>query len=211
MKWDHGVLWHLELVTGPDLDTDDTLSLAVVRDDHLRGANGTAEDDYITRLLKVSYRAAERVTRRAHLPQTWDLVLDRFPVCQIEFPLPPLQSVTSITYVDEDGAEQTLLGSPEEFQVVTPSGPKAKKGYIVPLYDELWPETRSMPEAVRVRFVCGYPMVGSPEVVDVPIDIDQGRLLLIGEMYKQRSDSMPSAMSPALIRATDIWKEYRAY
>lgn len=213
MRWDDGICWHLEQVEAPDLADGDTLSLAFIRDDFLRGVNGAAEDDYLTRVRKVSYRAAERGTWRAHLPQTWAWVGDGFPRCgdgRIVLPKPPLQSVTSITYIDEDGTEQTLLGSPEEFQVVAPSGEKAAKGYVRPLYNEAWPSTRRMPEAVRVEFVCGYPLVGSPAVADVPEDIDHGRLLLIGEMYKNRSESV-SGLNPAFMRAKDIWLEYRAW
>lgn len=214
ISWDESVRWHLEQVTAPDVAGSDTLALAFVRDDHLRAANGTLEDDYITRLLKTSYRHAERVTRRAHLLQTWALVLDRFPCGDIVLPKPPLQSVTSITYIDEDGAEIELLGSPvgQEFQVSTPSGPKAARGRIRPVYDETWPSTRRVLDAVRIEFVCGYPLVGSPGVADVPEDIDHGRLLVIGEMYKQRSESVHAFnQNPAVIRARDLWLDYRAY
>ena len=213
--WDDGVRWHLEQVTGPDIDSADTLTLAFVRDDFLRCANGSAEDDMIASLIASSYRMAERATQRAHLQQTWDLVMDCFPACEIVFPKPPLQSVTSITYADESGADQQLLGSPlgTEFQIVTPSGPTAKRGYIKPLADETWPSTEvGNTAAVRIRFICGYPLVGSPALADVPQDIDQGRLLVIGEMYKQRSESVHAFnQAPALISARSLWSGYRAY
>jgi uncharacterized phiE125 gp8 family phage protein len=209
--WDFGITWHLEEIEGPDLDND-TLTLAAIRDDHLRGVNGTAEDNYIERLRKVSYRMAERATRRAHLQQTWDLVLSGFPLSFIEVPKPPLQSVTSIEYTDDSGEVQQLLTSPVEVQVVAPTGPKAGKGRIYPAAGASWPSTLSnLREAVRIRFTAGYPLTeGSPASADVPEDIDQGRLLLIGEMFKNRSESV-SGLDPAFIRAKDIWLEYRVY
>jgi uncharacterized phiE125 gp8 family phage protein len=209
--WDYGVRWHLEQVTAPDIVGSDTLAIEDVRDNHLRGANGTTEDAYIQRLMGASYRAAERGTWRALLPQTWDLVLDRFPAGldgRIEFPLPPLQSVVSLAYTDSAGDAQELAVSPEEFQIVAPSGPKAAKGYILPLSSGSWPSIASIAEAVRVRFTAGYPLVDG--VAEIPEDIDQGRLLYIGELYKQRSESAREN-SPALIRAKDIWLEYRAW
>jgi hypothetical protein len=87
---------------------------------------------------------------------------------------------------------------------LAPSGPKAAKGSIAPLYDEVWPTTRAVPDAVRVEFVCGY--------TTVPEDIDHGRLVMMGEMYKQRSLSVHAMnQNPALIHARDIWLNYRAY
>lgn len=214
--WDEGVRWHIEQVTAPDVANEDSLSLAFVRDDHLRAVNGDAEDDFIRRLLKTSYRMAERATWRAHLQQTWAMVLDRFPCGDIVLPKPPLRSVTSITYTDDDGIEQELLGSPAglEFQVSTPDGPKAPKGRIRPLYDETWPSTRRVLDAVRIEFVCGYPLVGTYSIADVPEDIDHGRLLVIGDMYKQRSESVIGfgvSVNPAIVRARDLWAGYRAW
>lgn len=215
--WDHGLTVHDELVEGPDIDNSDTLSLSFVRDQFSRGANGTAEDDYFRHLIKVSYERAEEKTYRALLPQTWDLVLSGFPTVaalgyRIVFPKPPLQSVTSITYINTSGDETELLDSPSDVQVVKPSGPKAAKGYITPLYGASWPSVLSAtPGAVRVRFVAGYPLSdGSPSSATIPKPIDQARLQLIGEWYKTRSESVVGT-SPALHLAEVIWREYRAF
>jgi uncharacterized phiE125 gp8 family phage protein len=210
--WDFGITWHLELIDGPDLDNDDTLTLAAIRDDHLRGVNGTAEDNYIERLRRVSYYEGERKTRRAFLPQTWDLVMSGFPLSYIEVPKPPLQSVVSIEYTDDSADTQQLLTSPVEVQVVAPTGPKAGKGRIYPGAGASWPSTLSnLREAVRIRFTAGYQLTeGSPSSADVPIELDQARLLLIGELYKSRSESVVGA-SPAIRNAERIWLEYRVY
>lgn len=209
--WDFGITWHLEEIDGPDLDND-TLTLAAIRDDHLRGVNGNAEDNYIERLRRVSYLEGERKTRRAFLPQTWDLVLSGFPLTYIEVPKPPLQSVVSIEYTDDTGETQQLLTSPVEVQVVAPTGPKAGKGRIYPAAGASWPSTLSnLREAVRVRFTAGYPLTeGSPASADVPIELDQARLLMIGELYKSRSESVVGT-SAAMRRAEQIWLEYRVY
>lgn len=205
------IAWHLEQVEAPDLTAGDTLTLAFVRDHHLRCPNGSAEDAYITRLLKTSYRAAERTTRRAHLPQTWALVMDRFPSGEIVVPRPPLLAVDDITYIDTDGIEQLWGGSPLPYQVSAPVGPQAPRGRIRPVYGTSWPATRSQMDAVVVTFQAGYAAAGSPPVATVPEDIDHGRLLVIHELYKQRSESVHAIQNPAMIRARDLWLGYRAY
>lgn len=86
---------------------------------------------------------------RALITQTWELRLDRFP-SKIKVPLPPLQSVTSITYVDLEGATQTL--DPNHYTVLSGREPAE----IWPAYGVCWPATRCVPEAVSVRFVAGY-------------------------------------------------------
>jgi uncharacterized phiE125 gp8 family phage protein len=213
MPWDEGVRWHLEQVEAPDM-TLDALSVPFVRDDHLRAANGTAENDYIERLIAVSYQRAERKSWRSILTQDWALVLDRFPCSgAIVLPRPPLQEVLSIEYVDENGDEQTWSGSPQPYIVSRPSGPTAGKAVIRPAYDQLWPTIRYQPDAVTVTYRAGYPEIGSPATsCDIPEDLQHARLLLIGELYKQRSLSVHAFnQNPAIVQADAIFREYRAY
>lgn len=198
---------HLELVTAAE---DQTLELAFVRDQHLRSPNGTAEDAYIKTLIATSQSLAERITRRALLTQTWRLVLDGFPETAtgaITIPKPPLQSVTSITYVDEDGVTQTWGGSPLPYEVSAPSGPTAGYARIRLAYDQSWPTTRTQADAVIVTFVAGW-----EDVEQVPADIIHAQLLIIGELYKQRSDSVHAFnQNPALIRSRDLLLNYRVF
>ena len=210
--WDDGVDSHLELVTAHDWDAD-PLTLESVRDDHLRVTNGSVEDDYIASLIKTSYREAEATTWRALLPQTWRLSMSRFPCQYIELPMPPCIEVSAITYVDEDGALQTWTGSPLPYDVVIPIGPKAGKAEICPAYGEEWPSTRAQARAVFVTFRAGYLDESvSPDAPNIPEDITHGRLLMIGELYKQRSDSVHAFnQNPAIIRSRDLWLRYRAY
>jgi uncharacterized phiE125 gp8 family phage protein len=94
---------------------------------------------------------------RALITQTWDLVLDEFPAvtrnnpyAAIKVPLPPLQSVTSVTYLDDNGVSQTLSASLYDVDI------KSEPGQVRPAYGESWPTTRDTPQAVTVRFVAGY-------------------------------------------------------
>jgi uncharacterized phiE125 gp8 family phage protein len=187
----------------------DPLSVPFVRDQHLRAPDGDAETAYLDHLIRVSLFEAERITWRTLLPTSGCTfrIDGGFPwTSVIVIPRPPLISVESIDYVDPAGVTQTLTGSPAAFTVSTPQGPTAKKGRITPLYGEVWPTTRAQLDAVTVHLTAGY-AVGS-----LPDDLTHGRLLLIGELYKQRSESVVGLTpTPAVVRALDLFKRYRAY
>lgn len=218
--WRFGVSSHDELVTEP---TAEPIDLDVVRDLHLRGLNGASEDEYIAPLITVSRQEAEYYTRRAIPPQTWALVLDKFPRRQgsgppgwnrsavIRVPRPPVIAIRSITYYDTDGVLQTLDSS--TYQTDLPKGPYAGYGRIRPVPGQWWPETqRHRLDAVRVTFDCGYVNATvSPPVPNPPANLLHGMLLLIGELYKVRSESVPTGNTPALIRAKNLWSKYRVY
>ena len=143
---------------------------------HLR-VDTTADDTLIGTLITAARQHVEAHLRRALITQTWELVTDAFPVGDVlRLPLPPLVSVTSIKYTDEDGAESTL--SSGLYVVDTDS----TKGRVVLKNGETWPSvTLAAANGVRVRYVAGY-----GEASAVPRPIRQAILLLIGTMYENR-------------------------
>ena len=130
------------------------------------------DDADITVLIKAAREIAETITRRAFITQTWELVLDGFPTGGIELYCPPIQSVTSIKYIDTDGEEQTL--GPLLYSVDDDSEP----GLITPAYGETWPSTREQINAVRVRYVAGY-----GAAADVPAAIKTWIKMRAGTLY----------------------------
>jgi uncharacterized phiE125 gp8 family phage protein len=178
--------YNLALVLGPTLDP---VTLAEAKA-HLRVE--IADDDaLISGYISAARETCETETRRAFLTQTWDAKFHRaWPVYfdrasllwrpGIRLPRPPLQSVTSINYVDSAGASQLLASS--QYQVTSLHG-DSKEGLVVPAYGVTWPTVRDVPEAVTVRFVSGY---GGLELV--PNRIRQAMLLLIGHWYENRED-----------------------
>ncbi len=143
---------------------------------HLR-VDTTADDTLIGTLITAARQHVEAHLRRALITQTWELVTDAFPVGDVlRLPLPPLVSVTSIKYTDEDGAESTF--SSGLYVVDTDS----TKGRVVLKNGETWPSvTLAAANGVRVRYVAGY-----GEASAVPRPIRQAILLLIGTMYENR-------------------------
>lgn len=118
----------------------------------------------------------EGLLGRALVTQTWEMLLDAFPDCDgIEIPLPPLQSVTSVTYVDADGATPTLATS--VYGVDTASQP----GVVYLKYNQEWPTTREERNAVTIRFVAGY---GTAD--DVPESLKSAMKLHLADLDANR-------------------------
>jgi uncharacterized phiE125 gp8 family phage protein len=164
----------LSLVTGPSVEPV-TLAEAKV---HLR-QDVADEDALITTLITAARQWTETFTHRALITQTWDLKLDDFPCdnADLELPLAPVASVTSISYVDTTGATQTWSAS--SYQTDLPTGPQAQRGRIAPAYAQYYPVPRSQLNAVTVRFVAGYGATGGHRAgVDPRRDQADGRPLV---------------------------------
>ncbi len=144
--------------------------------------SNTTSDPLLSALIKSARTSAEKMTRRALITQTLDYKLDCFPVCELWLPKPRLQSVTSITYVDTDGVTQTLAS--DQYRVDSDSEPAR----ITPVYGAVWPYTRTVTNAVTVRYVCGYGAAAS-----VPDSIKQWMLLRIKHFYDN-----PGAMASGM-------------
>ena len=80
------------------------------------------------------------------LPNTWYMLW---------FPRNPVQSVTSIQYIDINGALQTL--DPSLYIVDTES----TQGRLSPAFGRYWPPTQMQIDAVKITYVAGYSNVPS--------------------------------------------------
>lgn len=143
---------------------------------HLR-VDGTDEDTYITRLLSVVRDHAETVSLHALAPQTWKLYLDAWPGDDfIEIPKPPLTSITSITYKDEDGDTNTL--STDVYFADTNRTP----GRVVLKPDQVWPDENLYPSgAICITFVCGF-----AAAANVPPSAIQAMYVRLADMFENR-------------------------
>ena len=108
---------------------------------------------------------------RALVTQTWCGSLEGFLCSEIRIPLPPLQDIISIQYVDEAGATQELDSS--DYQIV-----QGRRPYIVPAFDKSWPVARCQPDAVQIEFVAGY----GDEPNDVPEPIRSAIALTVSNL-----------------------------
>lgn len=167
---------------------------------HLR-VTSTLDDGYIGGLITAARKYAERRTRRAFITQTWAIKLERFPdsSSSLYLPVPPLQSITSITYVDQDGATQTW--SSGSYKALTSHLP----GRVVLEYGEVWPTSlRDDPEAVVITFVAGY----GDAATDVPQEIKQAILLMVGHWYANREPVAATTMSKIPLTVDSLLGSY---
>lgn len=139
------------------------------------------DDTYIDTLIAGARRWAETFTSRAFVTQTWEWRLDAFPggAWPFRVPYPPLASVTSIEYLDVDGASQTL--STDVYETDGNSQP----GRIALKYNQSWPSVRggNVIDVVTVTFVAGY-----GDLTTVPDEIKHALKLLVGHWYVNRED-----------------------
>lgn len=136
----------------------------------------SAEDDLLVEMIRTARMEAEAITARALITQTLEFVMDCFPPLGFELPRGKAQSITSVTYVDDQGVMQTLTGS--GYLLDDASDPS----WLFPAFDTCWPTTRAIPNAVRVRYVAGYGDTGEY----VPEPITQWMKLRIGAFDKFR-------------------------
>lgn len=150
--------------------------------------DSSADDTLIQALIEAAVDQAENMTRRQFCQATFEIVLDEFPqsdpygVYAIELPGAPLQSVTSITYTDTDGDEQTVGSG--DYTVDTAS----IVGRVYPAYGESWPSTREIPNAVVIRYVAGWAMDDStsPETWTGPESIKAWIKARVATLYEHR-------------------------
>ena len=127
-------------------------------------------------LITTARQYMEETLGRAFITQTWELVLDDFPTEKyIELPLPPLASVTSITYYDVD--DVPAIQAATEYYVDTYSEP----GRIVLNDGESWPTTSLRPaNGVIIRYICGGTAASVPE------PLCNAMMMLVGHLYENR-------------------------
>jgi len=141
-----------------------------------------SEEDTLFSILIASARAhGEALTRRAFVTQTFELTLAGFPASgtPFEIPRPPLQSITSIKYLDPAGMEQTM--SAQDYYVVTGGATPAR---VYPV-SGAWPGTARRANAVVVEYEAGWPQ-DEDEISTAPAALKAWMLVRITSLYAQR-------------------------
>jgi uncharacterized phiE125 gp8 family phage protein len=167
--------------------------------------DSTTENSLITGMIVSARQMVETYTRRALATQTWDFRYPWFMDTRrpLIVPKAPLQSVTSVTYLDEDGTSQTLGAS--NYAVRTFSGAVAGRGYVELKDDVSLPSVYTdaiMP--VTVRAVCGYGVAA-----DVPDGLKMAIYLMLGDLYEQRQETMMSVSSKTKTTTERLMSPYR--
>ena len=148
------------------------------------------EDYYIDAMIKAIREDVQSHLGRALITQTYDYYLDAWPVTNyMKLPMPPLQSVTSITYTDVDGT--SAIFSSSNYLVDTISEP----GRIYLKNGQSWPSVNlQVVNPIVVRYVAGYGLAA-----DVPMAIKQAMLLLAGTLFENRESVVVGNISQAAL------------
>lgn len=151
--------------------------------EHLR-VTDTNSDSYIQGLIAVATKKAESHTGRTLITTEYIWKQDGFPyACELYVPKPPLQSVSSITYIDTD--ESTATWGSTYYGYDTVSIP----GRIYPAYQESWPINLNIQNSVTVTFTAGH----SSHLGGVPEDIKHAIKFIVGHYWTNRQDHVVSA------------------
>jgi uncharacterized phiE125 gp8 family phage protein len=194
------------LVTAPD---DEPVSLQEAKQ-HCR-VDISEDDALISGYIKSARQQAEQICRRAFMPQTWQIALDKFPMPGINIGSAnwygPQWGTTSgpLTVLmpnGKSGYEIVLPWAPlisinfikyidEQGveQTLDPSQYKidnfSEPARIVPVYGTTWPAARNEINAVRIEFTSGY-----EDIEMIPAPVKQWILLRTGAMYENRESDV---------------------
>jgi uncharacterized phiE125 gp8 family phage protein len=148
----------------------------------------TADDALITGLIVAARKHAEFRQKRALVTQQWKYCLDTFPFFKswsmlgspITLPLPPVQTVDSVKYIDPAGNLDTLSTSLYSVDVFS------QPARVCPVFSQPWPISNLYtPNSVQITFHCGYGLP-SDSPATIPQTTIQAMLLMIGHWYRTR-------------------------
>lgn len=143
------------------------------------------DDALITALIKASREQFEHKTGRTALTTTYTAYFDRFRGRCINLEKPPLQSVTSVKYLDEDSTWQTIDSSWYRVEAKTDSG------QVILLDDYTWPtDLLDGPNVIEVIYKAGYLTVAK-----IPVVAIQWMKCLVTDMYENRQSDTPSTVN----------------
>jgi uncharacterized phiE125 gp8 family phage protein len=126
-------------------------------------STNTTLDPMLSMMISAARGVAESRTGRRLISQTWEQVIDAFPCNELKLDIMPVQSVVSVTYIDEDGNPQVM----DSDQYVLDKD--TLTAWLLPAYGESWPSTQAVAQAVVVRVLVGYGDTGA----SVPAELRQ--------------------------------------
>jgi uncharacterized phiE125 gp8 family phage protein len=143
-------------------------------------------DENVTALIKAAREYCENYQNKKYMPQTLELILDRFPCKpEIEFSdCSPIQSVTSVKYYGTDNMEYTFDASNYIVDI------DSFVARIVLAYGKTWPSIQLRPaNGVVIRFEAGYDTV--------PETVKQAMVLHMKTLYDNQSPEVKARWEKA--------------
>lgn len=166
-----------------DIDDDDALisALIVAAREHCEQIAGRSFTQQTLELVLDDWpleRKRELTLAAALGAGQWNMALDTWPRRgEIVIPMPPLQSVTYVTYKTADGITRTL--GTDQYAVDVDDMP----GRITLMNGLNWPSDTLWPSAaIRIRYVAGV------SAQEVPASVRAAMRLLIAHWYENREE-----------------------
>lgn len=149
-----------------------------------------ADDTLIDGYVDAARQLFEELADKCLLTTTFCLTLDRWPSSPwLPLPRPPLVSVSSVVYYDEDNNSATW--SSDNYSVIT----KPTPGGILRKSSKDWPSVTLRERAgIEITFVAGYATAAA-----VPQKYKQALALLVGHWYESREDAITTGAVPKSI------------
>ncbi len=158
-----------------------------------RAADFDDDDAEISAMIVAARTRAETVLRRRLITQTLEFRCSGLGR-SLRLPIAPIQSISSITYLDTANVQQTL--ATDQYRLDISQVPSR----IVPAYLSVWPSVLPDVDTVAVQFVAGYGDTGA----DVPADIKAAVLMLIGHFYKNREATSATGLDEMPLGPRDL-------
>jgi uncharacterized phiE125 gp8 family phage protein len=134
-------------------------------------------DALIASYVKAARAHVEAVTCTKLYTQTVSMKADSWDDLQ-RLPIAPMQSITSVSYVDADGATQTLATSVYESRL------DGLNPHIVLKFNQVWP-TIQLGSRITVVGVAGYGVANTQ-----PENVMQAIRLLVADFWAHRESAM---------------------
>lgn len=139
--------------------------------------DGDDEDDILETFLESVINGVETYLGRSLITRTYKMIMDNWQEREIELPMPPLISVTSVTTVDEDDTATTYAST--NYFVVTESIP----GRLVIKKDSTLPtNTERNYAGYTITWTAGYGKAN-----DVPTQLKTAIKQWVTMIYENRS------------------------
>ena len=155
----------------------------------------------VPRVITAARQAVEQYLATSIVDQRRVYHLDRFPggLGWIRLPNGPVDSITSIAYVDADGNDQSV----NEYQLAT----NRLDDILAPAFGENWPSSRDQFNAVTITYQAGM-MAGSPPTLEHE-DIKQAILLTLGDFWEHRESQFVGVSVAANMTVTNLLHFHR--
>lgn len=144
------------------------------------------DDDDVNKNIKVAREWVENFTHRALITQAFIYKIDRFPgstTTVLQLSGGNTQSLTSIEYLDTDGALQTWASSNYIADLVS------QPALVGLAFNKDWPSIREWDLPVTITYVAGYGNASA----DVPYGLQKAIMMIASELYENREESVAGA------------------